>query len=159
MFLTKLKSKVYVKWESNYYLLEHAFRDNVPPWVAGHPATPDTFTQIHYQSSNHAYFHMNHNSYKSSIPCLCCKPSSEGSFACGVLPVVDSMLPSADAPASVAPHKRLVAHVVSGVGSLGAPIRGDQATANFQPLGRFTRGRACKGVRNWSLCAIGFGAS
>jgi hypothetical protein len=69
------------------------------------------------------------------------------------------MLPSADAPASVAPHKRLVAHVVSGVGSLGAPIRGDQTTANFQPLGRFTRGRACKGVRTGLSARFGFGAS
>lgn len=69
------------------------------------------------------------------------------------------MLPSADAPASVAPHKRLVARVVSGVGSLGALIRGDQDIANFQPLGRFTRGRACKEVPDWSLCSIGLGAS
>jgi hypothetical protein len=133
--------------------------DNVPPWIAGHPAIPDTFTRIHYQSSIHAYFHMNHNSYKSSIPCLCCKPCSEGSFACGILSAVGSMLPSADAPASVAPHKRLVARVVSGVGSLGAPDREDQATANFQQLGRFTRGWACEEVPDWSFCVIGLGAS
>jgi hypothetical protein len=69
------------------------------------------------------------------------------------------MLPFADAPTPVASHKRVVARVVSEVGSLGARLREDQAIANFQPLGRFTRGRACKEVPDWSLCAIGLGAS
>jgi hypothetical protein len=69
------------------------------------------------------------------------------------------MLPSADAPASVASHKHLVVRVVSEVGSLDAPIRGDQATANFQQLGRFTRGTACKEESDWSLRATGLGTS
>jgi hypothetical protein len=100
--------------------------DNVPPWVAGHPTSSDTFTRIHYQSSIHTQFHINHSSHQPSCLCLYCGPHSERPFACGVLPVVDLMLPSADAPASVASRKRLAARVVSEVGSLDAPIRGDQ---------------------------------
>jgi hypothetical protein len=61
------------------------------------------------------------------------------------------MLPYADAPASVASHKRLVARVVSGVGSLYAPIREDQATANFEPLEREGVQRSARLVflRDW----------
>jgi hypothetical protein len=132
---------------------------NVPPWVAGHPMSSDTFTRIHYQSSIHTQFHINHSSYQPSCLCLYCGPRSERPFACGVLPVVDLMLPSADAPASVASRKRVAARVVSGVGSLDAPIRGDQATANSQQLGRFTRETACKEEPDWSLRATGLGTS
>jgi hypothetical protein len=69
------------------------------------------------------------------------------------------MLPSADAPASVASHERVVAGVMSGVGSLGAPIREDQVIDNFQQSGRFKGGRAYKEVPDWSFCATGLGAS
>ena len=132
---------------------------NVPPRVAGHPVIPDTFTWIHSQSSIHAHFHPKHSSYRSLVLCLYREPRSKCLSACGVLPAVNLVLPSADAPASVASHKRLVAHVVSGVSSLDAPIKEDQATVDFSRWGRFKVGRACNEVPDWSFCATGLGAS
>jgi hypothetical protein len=45
------------------------------------------------------------------------------------------MLPSANNPASVASHERLLACVILKVGSLDALLRGDQDASIFEPLG------------------------
>lgn len=71
---------------------------------------------------------------------------AERSFACGIPAVVDLLLPSADAPHSVASHKRLVARVVSNIGLLDALLREDWDAAKFESLKTFARGMAWKEV-------------
>lgn len=108
---------------------------NVPPWVAGHPATPDTFTQIHSLSTTRADIHLNHSYYRSEVLCLQCMTCAGRSFAESTFPVVHLSLLSLDTPASIAAQKRSIVCVRLKVGPLDALLRENHGTSIFVPLG------------------------